>query len=177
MSSRRTVYKPRYKKVRYSNETTSLNCSSSVDANTQPTIPVYSDTGAKGLILVAPTNIQGTRKVKNMTLSVSSAGNNVPLLCSVVYVPQGTSASNLTPSSDNETGASLYEPNQNVIMQFVMNPVVSTNTGSNVQVFRTKLARNLDSGDKIVFVATPAYGYDAAQTVRIVGTFNYAVSY
>lgn len=175
MSSKKGAYKPRYKKVRYSSETTSLNATGSIPTNTQTTFPV--DGGDKGMVLVAPATIQGTRKVKNMTLSIASTGNFVPLLCAVVYVPQGTNASDLTAGPSGINGASLYEPNQNVIMQFVMNPVTAANVGSNVQVFRTKLARNLDSGDKIVFIATPAGGYGSDMTINIVGTFNYAISY
>lgn len=178
MSSKKGAYKPRYKKVRYSSETTSLNVTDSIPATTNKTFPDGGGTNEKGMVLVSPAAIQGTRKVKNMTLSVASTGNTVPMLCAVVYVPQGTDASNLTPGPSGINGASLYEPNQNVIMQFVMNPVLGDNTGSNVQVFRTKLARNLDSGDKIVFIATLANPVsDAATNVRIVGTFNYAISY
>lgn len=176
MSSKKGAYKPRYKKVRYSSETTSLNASGSIPANTTSTFPV-GENSEKGMVLVAPATIQGTRKVKNMTLSIASTGNPVPLLCTVVYVPQGTNASDLTAGPVGINGASLYEPNQNVIMQFVMNPVTDTNVGSNVQVFRTKLARNLDSGDKIVFIATPAATYASEMSISIVGTFNYAISY
>lgn len=176
MSSKKGAFKTRYKKVRYSSETTSLNVTDQISANNMPTIPANLP-NAKGMTLVAPAQIQGTRKVKNMTLSVASTGNTVPLLCAVVYVPQGTLASDLTPGPNNLTGASLYEPNQNVIMQFVMNPIGQGGEGSNVQVFRTKLARNLDSGDSIVFVAVPAASSSTAQNVTIVGTFNYAISY
>lgn len=179
MSSKKGAYKTRYKKVRYSSETTSLNVQDTIPQGQMPTLP-YSAAPSpqKGMVLVTPASIQGTRKVKNMTLSVSSEGNTVPLLCAVVYVPQGTQASDLMAGPQGLVGASLYEPNQNVIMQFVMNPIGATNEGSNVQVFRTKLARNLDSGDSIVFIATPAKANNtAAQNVTIVGTFNYAISY
>lgn len=173
-------YTPRYKKVRYSNETTCLNISSQVTGGQTPTIPVYSD-GALGFVLVKAADLQGTRKVKNMLLSISSYGNQVPLLCAIVYVPQGTSPSNITPSNvANRTGSSLYEPNQNVIMQFVMNPIDPTSgAGSDVQNFKTRLARNLDSGDSIMLVMCPAYptAQGTDQTIRVAGTFNYAISY
>lgn len=180
MSSKKGAFKTRYKKVRYSSETTSLNVAAQIPSNAMPTIPATAPgvaPAAKGMTLVTPAQIQGTRKVKNMTLSVSSTGNRVPLLCAIVYVPQGTLASDLMPGPNNLNGASLYEPNQNVIMQFVMNPIGTTGEGSNVQVFRTKLARNLDSGDSIVFVAVPAKADANQQDVTIVGTFNYAISY
>ena len=175
MSSKKGAFKTRYKKVRYSSETTSLNVTDQIQAGALTTFPTGAN--AKGMTLVAPAQIQGTRKVKNMTLSVASTGNTVPLLCAIVYVPQGTLASDLTPGPAGLNGASLYEPNQNVIMQFVMNPIGGQGEGSNVQVFRTKLARNLDSGDSIVFVAVPATATAAANNVTIVGTFNYAISY
>ena len=178
MSSKKGAFKTRYKKVRYSSETTSLNVTDTIAANAMSTFPfVQGPPTYKGMTLVTPASIQGTRKVKNMTLSVSSTGNRVPLLCAIVYVPQGTLASDVMPGPLNLTGASLYEPNQNVIMQFVMNPIGTSGEGSNVQVFRTKLARNLDSGDSIVFVAVPAKADPNPQTVTIVGTFNYAISY
>ena len=170
-------FTPRYKKVRYSNETTCINLASSIDQDTTPTLPVIDS--KRGSILIAPTTLQGTRKAKNFLLSISSFGNTVPLLCAVVYVPQGTDPSTITPSvTTSRTGSSLYEPNQNVIMQFVMNPVdPSSGIGSDVQNFKTRLARNLDSGDSIQLVFCPAYSSSNAQTVHIAGTFNYAISY
>ena len=173
----RKGFKPRYKKIRYSNETTSINISSSLTENTTPTLPVY-EGNKKGAILVSAASVQGTRKVKNMTLSLSTIGNQVPLLCTVVYVPQGTDPSDVqAASSSDRAGMSLYEPNQNVIMQFVINPVFTTGQGSETQVYRTRLARNLDSGDSIMLLFAPAYSLGTAQTVKVVGTFNYAISY
>lgn len=174
----RKSFKPRYKKVRYSNETTAINVTSTIEANNQGTNPVFTN-GKKGLILVEPTQLQGTRKAKNMLLSISTVGNTVPLLCAIVYVPQGTEPSDVGFATEaSRSGHSLYEPNQNVIMQFVLNPVKSdTNVGSDVQTFKTRLARNLDSGDSIMFVYAPAFASDNQMTVKIAGTFNYAISY
>ena len=92
----RKGFTPRYKKVRYSNETTCVNIQSSITQNTTPTLPLIDD--KRGFILVNSANLQGTRKAKNFLLSISSFGNTVPLLCAVVYVPQGTDPSTITPS-------------------------------------------------------------------------------
>ena len=123
-------YTRRYKKVRYSNETTCIICKQDVASQAIATYPTY--TGASpGFVLVPSADLQGTRKVKNMTISLSSTGNSTPILCTVVYVPQGTTPSSINHSATTSSaGVSLYEPNQNVIMQFVLNPVVASGAGS-----------------------------------------------
>lgn len=177
MYSKKSKLPIRYKKVRYSNETTAINVQGTIAGNSNPVFPTIDD--KKGVVLVQAATLQGTRKVKNMLLSISSIGNKVPILCAIVYVPQGTEATTLQSSATNQrAGASLYEPNQNVIMQFVLNPTnPDTMQGCNVQHFKTRLARNLDSGDSVVLVCTPAYTMTTDQDVRISGTFNYAISY
>ena len=167
-------FKRASKKVRYSNETSCVAIDSGYTG--MGTMPIIDN--KVGAILVAATDLQGTRKCKNFTLSLTSQGNTVPLICALIYCPGGLQPNNLgAPNPDARAGVSLYEPNQNVIMQFVMNPVLDTNAGSDVQVFRTRLARNLDSGDYIALIFTPARAPSAQETVHIRGTLNYAISY
>ena len=169
----------KYKKVRYSNETSTFTIEHQIQPQATAYFPNVGNPATLGKTLVDAAQIQGTRKVKNLALSISSTNPcEVPILCAVVYVPQGTSPSQLNLNAANQKEPnSLYEPNQNVIMQFVLNPVYNAGQGTNVQRFKTRLARNLDSGDRIMLICAPAYASANAQTVKIAGTLNYAISF
>lgn len=170
----------KYKKVRYSNETSSFCIEQQIPQNSTASFPMLGQPNQTlGKTLVDAAQIQGTRKVKNLSLSISSTNPcEIPILCTVVYVPQGTNPSSLSLNASNSKEPnSLYEPNQNVIMQFVLNPVYAQGQGTNVQRFKTRLARNLDSGDRIMLVCAPAYSSGNAQNVKITGTLNYAISF
>jgi hypothetical protein len=66
---------------------------------------------------------------------------------------------------------SVYEPNQNVIMAGILNPAGTLDPVT----YRSRLARNLESGDKIVlFFYNPA---GEPIQVLISFTFNYAICY
>lgn len=169
-----------YKKVRYSNETSTFLIQQDIAANNTSSFPTNPQGQLVGKVLVDAATIQGTRKVKNMTLSISATNEcPIPILCAVVYVPQGTNPSSIQVNAPQAASTSLYEPNQNVIMQFVLNPVFDSGTGTNVQRFKTRLARNLDSGDAIYLVCAPAFAHQAgnAYTCKLSGTFNYAISF
>ena len=91
-------------------------------------------------IVVASNAIQGMRKVKHMEISFSNTTTNQvadSIYWALVYVPQGTVANSL-----NTTG-STYEPNQ-----FVIEAGVLDFTGGPLRI-RSRLARNLNSGDSI----------------------------
>ena len=168
-----------FKRVTYSNETTSFNTTTTISSGQTPNFPSFGEGSANmGLVLVAPVTNQGRRKVKNFTLSISTNGNNVPLVGVLVYVPQGTNPSTLLiGQNSSQSGASLYEPNQNVIMQFVLNPVSADLNGSEVQRFYSRLARNLDSGDRICLILVPAVAGSSDQSINLTGTLNYAITY
>ena len=107
------------------------------------TIPANSQAFAT---VVPDTAIQGMRKVKHLTVSVASAetgGSGVPYsFWALVYVPQGTEVNTMSLSG----GTGMYEPNQ-----FVMNCGVADFSAGPCRV-STRLARNLNSGDKIVLI-------------------------
>ena len=167
-----------YKRISYSNETTSFNTTTVITAGATPNFPSFGEGASNmGLVLVAPVTNQGKRKCKNFTLSISTKGNSVPLVGVLVYVPEGTNPSTLLIGNASQSGASLYEPNQNVIMQFVLNPVGTTFAGSDVQRFYSRLARNLDSGDRICLILVPAVAANDSQDINVTGTLNYAISY
>ena len=67
---------------------------------------------------------------------------------------------------------SLYEPNQNVIMSGYITPNYNA-----MQTFRTRLARNLNSGDTIQMIIAPAAATDAVQQQLIGISLNYAITY
>lgn len=102
--------------------------------------------------MIAPIQSQGMRKAKNFTLSISSSpfynGTDdseeyTPIAFALVYVPQGTNPSSITLGTES-AAASLYEPNQNVILSGVYT------AGDSALRIRSSLARNLNSGDSIV---------------------------
>ena len=178
---RYTLSRP-LKTVKYSNETASFGVTGTI---------VAGDTFVNGqpIVVVPPTNVAGTRKVKNFTCRflVESVAP-VRIAWAVVYVPDQTTPSNLSSTSNPTVFQSLYEPNQNVIMSGLLvaspfnvigeSPYFSPVTPS---TFKSRLARNLNSGDsiQIVWVAyTPNQVTDTSDTVaRLTGQVNFAISY
>lgn len=146
-------------------------------------------------VIISPISSAGMRKVKNFTLSISKASSSSCVLYwALVYVPEGTLPNPLTISTNSislpdpgdpdtpysETSvSSLYEPNQNVIMQGLI-PDSSTNQN----IFRSRLARNLNSGDGIFLVARCHYIVNAdgtdptfPQRTNLSFSLNYAIAY
>lgn len=118
----------------------------------------------------------GTRKCKNFTLTIVAKGGdndfNKPIYFALVFVPEGTNASNINlGSSFTDTtlnSLSYYEPNQNVIIEGFIDT-------SQVYRFKTRLARNLNSGDIIQLVWRPFANYTDSGLFSY--TLNYAMSY
>ena len=95
--------------------------------------------------IVPSADLQGMRKVKHITLSLSgtysSSSTNSVIYWAIVYVPAGT-----TPNALNVNGQALYEPNQ-----FVMNcGIMDADAGPNR--ISSPVSRNLNSGDKICLI-------------------------
>ena len=158
-SSRRYYSRSRaLRSVKYSNETYVFN-----NPNT-----VYSSNTTYKVAMIPETNVQGTRKCKNFTLTLSSVPN-IPFLFALVYVPEGTSISNLS-LPNNNTPLSLYEPNQNVIMSGIFGGPFSS-----VTRFKTRLARNLNGGDNIALVIRPVQDYDTGAPITV--ALNYSVAF
>lgn len=124
------------------------------------------------LPIIPGTPIQGTRKVKNFTLSFSLPPDyNFPLFFALVYVPEGMEPNSLTLTASVAPDqppvcAALYNPNQYVILSGMVTP-----GGQNR--FRTSLARNLSSGDSISLVYQK---HSDAPDVLLSGTLNYAIA-
>lgn len=134
-------------------------------------------------LMVTQAGIGGMRKTKNFSLTLNMQYVDIPLIFALVYVPEGTQPSQLqlggTLSSENPnfphlTTASVYEPNQNVIMSGIV-PASSTTP----VIKTTRMARNLNSGDSIMLVfRTPnmAAGIPA-DTIRLIANLDYCISY
>lgn len=169
-------YTRRVKTVKYSNETFNF-------IDSLPVAKPSSKTTAWSTVISA-IDQQGVRKCKNFELTLtggplySSSPDTpeeaVPLFWALVYVPQGTQPSEINVGSV-EAPASLYEPNQNVIMSGVWPGDLTA-----PYVKRTRLARNLNSGDSLAFViAVPPFKADdtKAYSKNIAMTLNYAISF
>lgn len=168
-------YTRRVKTVKYSNETYNFTgIYTAPDANVKQD---WSET------LISAIDQQGVRKCKNFELSLTGGafqpanpqqqGDAVqaPIFFALVYVPQGTEPSKINIGAP-DGAASLYEPNQNVIMAGVW-------PGDLTAPFikKTRLARNLNSGDRIVLVmSSPPFGAGQYSKTLAV-TLNYAISF
>lgn len=129
--------------------------------------------------VIAGTDVLGTRKCKNFSLQIALQPNPstpadqlIPVLFALVFVPEGNNASPLhSGSTFNDgklTALSLYEPNQNVILQGVVD-------GKQIYKFKTRLSRNLNSGDTIQLVWTPIGSFSADS--MFIFTLNYALAF
>ena len=146
------------KTVKYSNETYNATVTFSLAAQTQAATS-----------LISAVDTQGTRKAKNFTLRFVFGGP-VPLMFALVYVPQGQNPGNLTLGTI-ENPASLYEPNQNVILSGYI-----VSQSNQAPTFRTRLARNLNSGDSIALIIRSVDG-TAIASASLGIILNYAISY
>ena len=162
MYRRRSRYSRRVKSIKYSNETMNYINNAEISAG--------SSFEADGVLIPSVAN-QGTRKVKNFDLQFMFGELPSPVAFALVYVPEGQSASSLTLSAGGNP-ASLYEPNQNVIMSGIL-PSSATNTIH----YRTRLARNLNSGDTIQLVLRSIANADAAVEFGFYAQLNYAIAY
>lgn len=177
-------YRRRYRSYRtgrskYSNQTTSLvfdTPQAGIEAGeTFPSGQDEQQNVYRGCTIVPATGVYGTRKAKNFDVQITTSAIETPIIAALVYVPQGTLASTLNISQFSPEGPnSLYEPNQNVIGQFII-PATPTGTSQSVSRFKTRLARNLDSGDSIVLVMAPVIGIEPPASIA--ATVNYAIKY
>lgn len=164
-------YTRRVKTVKYSNET--YNYAGQYTVQNAAVKNNWSET------LISAIDQQGVRKCKNFELSLTGTPfenaqgttAHAPMFFALVYVPQGTDPSVIN-IGNPDACASLYEPNQNVIMSGVW---PSDLTAPFVK--KTRLARNLNSGDRIVLVmSSPQFG-EGAYSKNLAVTLNYAISF
>ena len=163
MYRRRRSFSRRIKSVRYSNETMNY-------INNVQSMPAGNTFEANGILIPSVAN-QGTRKVKNFDLQFMYGTLPAPTAFCLVYVPEGQNPSAMTLSAGGDP-ASLYEPNQNVIMSGILPPEANTTIH-----FRTRLARNLNSGDTIQLVLKTIDGASQEISFGFYAQLNYAIAY
>ena len=166
-------YTRRVKTVKYSNET--YNISGTYNTANAAIKSDWQET------LITAIDQQGVRKCKNFELSLTGGPFNgpnntsepVPMFFALVYVPQGTEPSQINIGAP-DAASSLYEPNQNVILSGVWPGNLNAPF-----VKKTRLARNLNSGDSIVLVTScpPFSTAGGAYSKNIAITLNYAISF
>jgi len=99
------------------------------------------DTTAK-VEVVPPTDVEGMRKIKHLTVSLATEMDAGAFYWALVYVPQGTTPANLQVNVlTGSTG--MYEPNQ-----FVMNCGCIDPSAGPIR-FTSPVSRNLNDGDSV----------------------------
>ena len=120
-------------------------------------------------IIVGPTTTEGMRKVKHLTINISTSllgsASSADVYWALVYVPDGYTANPMTLA----TGSSLYEPSQ-----FVMNCGIFEATAGPNRLY-SPLSRNLNEGDSIYLIL--AREPDATSQVVVQGVVNYAITF
>lgn len=160
-SNNKRSSKRAYKTVRYSNETVDI----AIDVPLKST----GTTGTGYFTLIKSTDIQGMRKAKNFTLTFAN-NSPVPIQWALIYAPQGFPDESFSLNIGVDSPASLYEPNQNVIMSGTTWKECPQNK------FTTRLARNLNSGDSILLIIRQLILTDTDVTSSFYAQLNYAIT-
>jgi hypothetical protein len=153
------------KPIRYSNETVSGMTGGSL--GTGVTVHV---------VVIQAVNATGVRKIKNPTLrlAMSAPTPPFPILWALVYVPEGFPASALKLEyALGDIPPSIFEPNQNMIMSGV---IPATGAAEPI-TYRSRLARNLNSGDSIHLLVRGMSGVTDIEDVQFIYLLNYAICY
>ena len=158
---------------KYSNETTLVNLELSGTAQPHVSFPFDSQTNKYGMDIINPTIVLGNRKVKNFTLKFTAVNFSGPIIGCLVYVPEGTDVNGLNMAN---AANKMYEPNQNVICNFVIPASDSSNSTVTVS---SRLARNLNSNDRICLICGLPVGNDPGQAGKsyLMGTVNFSIKY
>lgn len=159
---RSVYYRP---SARYSVETRNINISGTLTSDESQHV------------MIAKIDTQGVRKAKNFTIGIASSPfkfqdgqlNYGPIAFALVYVPQGTQASSMTVGTNDS--ASLYEPNQNVILSGVYT------AGETTYKVTSPLARNLNSGDSIVLILKYINQTTPYPSIALFAQISYAITF
>lgn len=147
------------KTVNYSNETTIIQ--------QVVEVPTAGSPEQKNVVVIPNVAQQGKKKAKNFTLRLKT-NCDMPIFWALIYVPHGNEPSLIRLSPNG----SLYKPAQNVIMS----GIIAKNSAQDT--FRSRLARNLNSGDRIALIVREA-GNDAqgAGNYQVQGIMNYVIAF
>ena len=105
-----------------------------------------SDDATAKVEIVPASEIEGMRKVKHLTVSLATEVDQGAFYWAIVYVPHGTTASNLNVNIVTGT-TGMYEPNQ-----FVMNCGVIDPSAGPIR-FTSPVSRNLNDGTLSIFAS------------------------
>ena len=127
--------------------------------------------------IVNPTNVEGMRKVKNISIQLSFSTlyfdpndeqfkytENQQILWAIVYVPKGSE-----PGEINEANGIFYSPPQFIMASGIYD---CEQPGNSSRIF-TPLSRNLNPGDGIAFVYKPRQLLYDGQLAAVI---NYAIT-
>lgn len=141
--------------------------------NRNPSAPSYKPY----LTVVNPTNVEGMRKVKNISIQLSYDSSYIDaetgelkymedqrILWAIVYVPRGSE-----PGTIEYSIGTLYTPPQFVMASGIYD---TTQPGNSSRIF-TPLSRNLNAGDGIAFVYRPLKELYEQQLSAVI---NYAIT-
>ena len=142
MYRRRNYKRPRYNRDKYSVEQTLI---STPPVNTWPIFEEVGNIQSSRQIafsMLAPTDIQGMRKVKHFELTFSSSDSVTKFYYALVFVPQGYEPQRINIPFGNYA-TSAYDANQFVISQGILD------FDAGPLRIKSPLSRNLNSGDSV----------------------------
>jgi len=155
---RRTLkYRASRSRDKYSVEQTGLNF-------TLPSAGSVNGLFQQGIVVVPASTVQGMRKVKHLTVNLSTTAD-AGLFWALVFVPEGYNPNALFPAG-SISGNAMYEPNQ-----YVMNCGVCDPQAGPVR-FSSRISRNLNSGDRLYLVL----GTTNTSGPSVNGVVRYAVT-
>ena len=139
--------------------------------NANPNHPTYKPY----LTIVPPTNIEGMRKVKNISIQLSYRSQYTidgvvynqeeqRILWAIVYVPKGSE-----PGQISITNGVFYSPPQFIMASGIYD---CDQPGNSSRIF-TPLSRNLNEGDGIAFIYRPLKSLHFEQLSAVI---NYAIT-
>jgi hypothetical protein len=114
----------------------------------------------------------GDVKVKNFSLKIQTATFPAPVIFALVYVPAVMAVESLDLGMGvATTQIQLYAPAQHVIMSGSL-----PHDNSTPMNFHSRLARNLEPGDRIVLILKGISGISGGQRSDIIVLLNYVVT-
>ena len=167
----RRYFRRRYaNKDKYSIEQTNFQSSAVQDWTEVQPASQFTQTSYQFITaLVPPSTTQGMRKIKHLTISMANitGDQNGLIWYAIVYVPEGYEPQALQIPN---VGAACVNYAAN---QFIMNSGVIDFSAGPTRI-RSKLSRNLNSGDQIYLIlATTA---ESPATMKVYGQVSYAIT-
>ena len=169
MYSKRRYYKRSSNRDKYSIEQTNFITPGTAEWNTvQASGQTQQASKQFAISIVPPVDEQGMRKIKHLTISMANpeaANEACPLYYAIVFVPQGYQPQSLA------IPAYGYAVNNYQANQFIMSSGVIDFSGGPCRI-RSRLSRNLNSGDSIYLILAAILPSDA----QFLGQVSYAIT-